>query len=425
MQRHPRAWVTIAALALLAALILCACSATSGAGSASGGGSTPTPPTPPPANALSGWASATAFNVTASDGEIHVFAHSSLAGLYDNHWDGRQWTLEGRGSPTPGGAIGDPAAIHWYDEVRAFVRGSDGALYDAHRTGCCALNTPALQWSWEPLGPPPNATIAVASAPAVIGYEGAFSANTLHAEMLVFVRGANGHLYVDSWQGGLGNTKWTWADLGMPPGTTVASAAGATFYAIYGQGGTTRIYAFVQGANGHLYVEYWDGAQWNWADQGTPAQASVVGRPAVIVSPFHGFARLYAFVRGSDGHLYVNFWDGAQWNWADQGVPPSTTVGGDPGVVGYSGVYGPEGLYAFVRGSNGHLDVDYWNGARWTWADQAVPPNVIVGGDPGPVVGRFAGTNRLYAFATGSDGHLYVDFWDTANWLWADQGAPA
>jgi hypothetical protein len=372
---------------------------------------------------LVGATSTTAFNLTASDGEIHAFARSSLGYLYDSHWDGKQWTLEGRGSPTPGGAIGDPAAIHWYDEVRAFVRGSDGALYDAHRTGCCAPNTPVLQWSWENLGVP--LTTTVASTPEVIGYEAASAFNTLHAELLVFVRGANGHLYADAWQGGLGNTTWTWVDLGTPPGTLVASAAGATFYTISGQGGTTRIYAFVQGANGHLEVVYWDGAQWRWADQGAPQQATVVSRPGVIVSPFHGGARIYAFVRGSDGHLYVNFWDGAQWNWADQGVPPTTTVGGDPHVLDYSGVYGPEGLYAFVRGVNGHLDVDYWNGTRWTWADQGVPPNALASGDPGPVVARFAGTNRLYAFATASDGHLAVDFWDTARWLWADQGVPA
>ena len=37
------------------------------------------------------------------------------------------------------------------------------------------------------------------------------------------------------------------------------------------EGGKQRIYAFFfDGENKRLYVNYWNGVQWEWADQGTP-----------------------------------------------------------------------------------------------------------------------------------------------------------
>ena len=43
----------------------------------------------------------------------------------------------------------------------------------------------------------------------------------------------------------------------------------------------------------------------------------------------------YVFVRGADGHLCVNWWDGSKWNWADQGTPPGTTTSGNPATIPY------------------------------------------------------------------------------------------
>src|SRR5262245_15842403 len=45
--------------------------------------------------------------------------------------------------------------------------------------------------------------------------------------------------------------------------------------------------------------------------------------------------RIYAFFQGYGGTLSVNYWNGSQWNCADQGTPPGTTVGGAPGVITY------------------------------------------------------------------------------------------
>jgi hypothetical protein len=38
----------------------------------------------------------------------------------------------------------------------------------------------------------------------------------------------------------------------------------------YNQNGTQLIYAFANASNGHLYVNNWDGSKWHWADQEKP-----------------------------------------------------------------------------------------------------------------------------------------------------------
>src|SRR5262249_40382575 len=154
-------------------------------------------------------------------------------------------------------------------------------------------------------------------------------------------------------------------DQGTPPGTSVGSDPGVITYREGSQ--PQRIYAFVRGTNGKLYVNYWTGSQWKWADQDTAPETSVEGDPGVITYREDAQSeRSKAFVRGANNKLYVNCWNGSQWNWADQGTPPSTSMGSAPGVITYQ-----EGQpYAFVRGANGKLYVNYWTGSQWKWADQ-------------------------------------------------------
>ena len=50
-------------------------------------------------------------------------------------------------------------------------------------------------------------------------------------------------------------------------------------------------------------------------------RASVLGAPADITYvDGAGNQRIYVFAVGSNGHLEVNYWDGFNWNWADQGT---------------------------------------------------------------------------------------------------------
>src|SRR5262249_36523564 len=157
------------------------------------------------------------------------------------------------------------------------------------------------------------------------------------------------------WDGGA----WHWADQGAPAGTTLVGAPGVITYL---QGGTQRIYAFDRAANGHLYVNYWDGGAWHWAGQGTPAGTTVAGDPGVLTYRQRSARRIYALARGATRRLSVNYWDGSAWHWADQGTPAGTTVAGNPGVITY--LQGTtRRIYAFARGANNHLEVNYWDGS--------------------------------------------------------------
>ncbi|HYX72039.1 MAG TPA: hypothetical protein VE732_04655, partial [Nitrososphaera sp.] len=58
--------------------------------------------------------------------------------------------------------------------------------------------------------------------------------------------------------------------------------------------GKQRIYAFAQGKYGTLHVNYWDGKQWQWADQGQPA-GQLRYEVAAISYQEGALQRIYAF----------------------------------------------------------------------------------------------------------------------------------
>jgi len=146
----------------------------------------------------------------------------------------------------------------------------------------------------------------------------------------------DGQLYVNYWNG----VQWTWSDLGMPLiegngiGTPVVTPGVITFevpgFSTF-EPSIRWIYAFTTadnltfGNDANLYVATWNSHDgiWQWIVQGTnPNAASIAGSPTgVITFQEGGIQKIYAFVVGQDAHLYVNYWDGAQWQWADQGMP--------------------------------------------------------------------------------------------------------
>jgi tyrosinase len=75
-------------------------------------------------------------------------------------------------------------------------------------------------------------------------------------------------------------------------------------------GAAQRPYAFVQASDNHLWVNWWNGSQWQWADQGTPPGKTVAtgaGAITVMDNP-NAEQRPYAFVRANDNRLWVNWW---------------------------------------------------------------------------------------------------------------------
>jgi hypothetical protein len=349
--------------------------------------------------------------------------------LYLNYWDGSQWMWKDLGEP-PGlwvsGQLGNAvginraAAVLTYkvgsrpQRIYAFVTADDGHLHAKVWDG--------TQWSWQALPGPLGGSVR-GVAGAVTYREG--PQQRIH----VFVNTPNGGLHMSYWDG----SQWTWEAQGFPTGTTpsVIEAPGVITY----QEGTQprRIHAFVLGNDKHLYMNYWDGSQWKWADQGTPAGTTVQSGPAVITyregtQP----QRIYAFVGGADGHLYVNYWNGSQWKWVDQGTPTGTAMGPSlaPAVITYREGTQPQRIYAFVVGTNAHLYVNYWNGSQWKWVDQGtLSGRQLVFARPAVITYR-EGTQpqRIYAFVRGTvppsiKQSLLVNYWNGSHWKWVDQGS--
>ena len=75
---------------------------------------------------------------------------------------------------------------------------------------------------------------------------------------------------------------------------------------------------------------------WKWANQSKPAGVTISGPVGVLTmmdTPTSA-QRPYVFVRGSDGNLWVNWWNGSVWSWANQGNPPGVaTISGPVGVL--------------------------------------------------------------------------------------------
>src|SRR5205823_3578266 len=132
---------------------------------------------------------------------------------------------------------------------------------------------------------------------------------------------------------------------------------------------------FCLGANGHL-LDFWlNGDQWEWADHGLPpgtARESVVSGVAWIWKD--GTPTVNVFCLGANGHL-LDFWlNGDQWEWADHGLPPETTVASTPAPVAWIWKDGTPTVNVFCLGANGHL-LDFWlNGDQWEWTDHGLPP---------------------------------------------------
>jgi hypothetical protein len=266
------------------------------------------------------------------------------------------------------------------------------------------------QWSWADQGGP-----SVRTRPAVITYRDGVGAQRLYA----FAWGRNGHLHVNYWDG----SQWRWADQGQPSN---AMPVGGPPTAITYLDSVQRMYVFVRGTGGALHVNYWNGSQWQWANQGGTVQLAT--DPAAITYPDGGTHRIYIFVNDG-GALKVNWWDGSQWRWATQGGPPGITLIGSPSVTTYRDG-NTQFIHAFMRGGNGRLYVNFWNGSVWQWADQGTPSGTIIHGhahssEPRATTCELGGVRHLHVFVLGDDRRLHVNWWNGSGWQWVDLGRPA
>jgi hypothetical protein len=301
--------------------------------------------------------------------------------------------------------ISAPLAIQSVDDDQrpyAFLVGTDGQLWQRYWDND--------RWNWYAAGTPsPSVSIGAG-----------LGALTTADRPYVFMAGSDGHLWQNYWD----NNQWNWYDAGTPnsdPDIQVAGPVGALAV-----GGDQRPYVFLVGTDGHLWQDYWDNNQWNWYDCGTPPSQTA----GVIVSSGVGVletpdGRPYAFVIGSDGHLWQNYWANNQWNWYDCGTPPSSTSGVTVSE-GVGALVTSDGRpYAFVIASDGTLWQNYWDNNQWNWYSSGTPPSPTSGVAVSKGVGvLMTSDGRPYAFVIASDGHLWQNYWDNNQWNWFDSGMP-
>jgi hypothetical protein len=254
-------------------------------------------------------------------------------------------------------------------------------------------------WIWTDLG-----------APSVgIAHYGGVGVASYNNHLYVFVKDGNGDLWMAYGNRLAWPQYWQWYDRGAPSvGISSYIGVGAASY-------SNNLYVVVIGnKDEHLWVDYWNGSSWQWADQGYPLGGYAHGGVGVVSYTNN----LYIYYLGEGEHLMVAMWDGSHWQWADQNTPwGGVTLWYGTGVASYN-----NNLYVFALGSDQNLWVDYWDGSHWQWSYQSSP-----GGGVTIRVGAGAVSygQYLYDFVVGDNGDLLVDYWNGSSWQWADQGSPA
>lgn len=222
-----------------------------------------------------------------------------------------------------------------------------------------------------------GARISIDVEVASRGLLGAPSAIEYSGTIRVFAVGSQGRLsevIIDPLAGG----DAAWPDHDLPPGTRLAtgSTPGAvTYYVSAGlspqlAAGEIPLFAssalsrqisvFARGENGHLLERYYNGAQWQWLDHGLPQEGGriVFDPSAVYGNDTIGNAVLSVFAAGADGVLYEFYRDprttvGKWFSHAGNNVPQAAS---SPHVI-IAREGSAEGVVArvFIAGRSGNL----------------------------------------------------------------------
>jgi hypothetical protein len=198
---------------------------------------------------------------------------------------------------------------------------------------------------------------------------------------------------------------------GAPPAHAVKGRPSAITF--HDAGSDRKIYAFVKGDNGHLLSNSFDGTSWTWMDHDLPEGVASISNPkAVTYVDGSGNRRIYVFVVDSTGHLAIRFYKGPSygWQWSKQGGPSisgnslsATTYLDDDGVLH---------LWAFAFSTNPggavpfKLVQHHWNGSAWSWSDMGtyagLPYNSVSFTETTSYTGN-DGRHRLDVFCSAGD----------------------
>ncbi|HEX3682049.1 MAG TPA: hypothetical protein VHU83_05850 [Bryobacteraceae bacterium] len=243
-----------------------------------------------------------------------------------------------------------------------------------------------------------------------------------------FLNGGDGNLWMN-WSDG---TNWYWTNQGAPQaGVSVSAGVGATTV-MDSLDSAQRPYIYTIGSDGQLWIDWWDYTRWSWASLGAPQTGVTVAAGAGVLSVMDAPTAAqfpYAFVLGSDGQLWLNWWDGTAWHWTSQATPAvGVTIDSAVGVI--TVMDSPDSAqrpYAFLIGSDGQLWVDWWDYTRFAWGNLGLPQQGVTaaaGVGVLTVMDSPASAQRPYTFVIGSDRQLWVNWWDDTAWHWTALGTP-
>ncbi|TCB98395.1 hypothetical protein E0H26_08400 [Micromonospora zingiberis] len=281
----------------------------------------------------------------------------------------------------------------------------------------------------------------------------------------VFVVGTDGNLWIN-WQDQ--SAQWNWSNMGTPPGVGLRMPIGVTIVDNF-----SRPYAFLLGTDQNVWSLWRSSTSWQWSNQGSPPGANFVSWPSFAAVAVNGTSP-YLFVR-SDGDetVWVNWWNGAAWNWTNISSPPDGIAATGPvGVLLENGtpqVYvvsnfgnlwttrfddapapwvdlgrptggwltdastafgarsavqvAPDARpYLFATGSDDNVWLRWWTGSQWEWRNMGSPPgHQLV---PGTLGALSVGGTSPYSFFATAGGGLWINYWDGQNWYWSDQSPP-
>jgi hypothetical protein len=200
--------------------------------------------------------------------------------------------------------------------------------------------------------------------------------------------------------------------------TSALPATAAGYVSIYKPSATLTSHAneprdiVFTSRGGHLLDRYYNGSGFSWLDIGAPPVFSAVGAPQALTATLDGNRNVWAFVMGSDNHLYVAYRaNNGGWTWADQGaVPGGTALSGVTGTIWSTGTAASLRIQVFITvakaGGGQMVKENYWNGSTWAWRTAIDNGTVTLNRTFPTATGAWVnGDWRTFVFyAEGSDG---------------------
>jgi hypothetical protein len=156
-------------------------------------------------------------------------------------------------------------------------------------------------------------------------------------------------------------------------------------------------YAFVRGTDNHLYVNAFNGTTWSgW--RGVPGHGLTPSAPAATTSG----TTVSLFVRGTDNRIYRNTLNGTTWSGWSQ-VPGNGLTSDTPNALANGTT-----LSLFVRGTDNRIYMNTFNGTTWSgWRE--VPGHELTLSGPTTNISTSTKGTFLNLFVRGTNNHLFVN----------------